>query len=389
MLRAIAIPLLAIVGIVFAAYTVVKGSVPPTAQPPVIEPPAAPYDSFVAGSGLIEASSENIAVGSPVGALVKQVFVRVGDTVAKDAPLFSLDARELEAEMKNREAALTVAASQLARLRAGTRPEQIPPAQARVREAAANLAAAQSQLSDARAQLQRAQQLADARAMSDEELTRRTFAVQSADARVAQAEAMRAESQAQLDLLNAGTWEQDINVAEAQVAQAQAAIEALKIELDRRTVRAKVGARVLQVKTREGEFAPAGALSEPLMLIGTVSPLHVRVDVDEYEAWRVKAGSRAIAYARGNKDISTPLTFVRYEPYIVPKRSLTGASTERVDTRVLQIIFAFDPKDLPLFVGQQVDVYIQADPAATRRVGAATGPSSGAAIGASSGKDVR
>jgi hypothetical protein len=55
---------------------------------------------------------------------------------------------------------------------------------------------------------------------------------------------------------------------------------------------------------------------------------------------------------------------VRFEPYVVPKRSLTGDSTERVDTRVLQIIYALDPAALPVFVGQLMDVFIEAAPSA-------------------------
>jgi hypothetical protein len=50
MIRTFLVPLLAIVGVIFAVYTVVKGSMPPAATPPVIEPPQAPYQSFVAGS---------------------------------------------------------------------------------------------------------------------------------------------------------------------------------------------------------------------------------------------------------------------------------------------------------------------------------------------------
>jgi hypothetical protein len=53
---------------------------------------------------------------------------------------------------------------------------------------------------------------------------------------------------------------------------------------------------------------------------------------------------------------------VRFEPYVVPKKSLTGDSTERVDTRVLQIIFGFTRGELPIFVGQQMDVFIDASP---------------------------
>ena len=92
------------------------------------------------------------------------------------------------------------------------------------------------------------------------------------------------------------------------------------------------------------------------------SPLHVRVDVDEHEAWRVKSNSPAQAFVRGNRDINTALQFVRFEPYVIPKKSLTGESSERVDTRVLQVIYSFDPGNLPVYIGQQMDVFIEADP---------------------------
>lgn len=371
MVRAFVIPLLAIAGIIFAVVTVVRGSVPPPASPPVIEPARAPYESFVAGSGLVEASTENIAIGAPVGAIVARVHARVNDNVKKGDVLFELDTRELQAELLIRQAQLKVAHEQLAKLQAGTRPEQIPPARARVEQTASEVVAAQSQLDDVQAQLTRARQMADARAMSEEEVTRRGFAVTTAQARLAQARATDAEARAQLALLEAGTWDADIRVAQSQVDQAKASVDAIGIEIERRSVRSPIDGTVLQSNIRQGEFAPAGALSQPLMLVGSINPLHIRVDIDENEAWRVRPGSHATAFARGNKDITTNLTFVRFEPYVVPKRSLTGASTERVDTRVLQVIFAFDPATMPVFVGQQMDVYIEAD----RNAGSAAVPS--------------
>ena len=126
-------------------------------------------------------------------------------------------------------------------------------------------------------------------------------------------------------------------------------------------MRAPVDGQVLQLKVHLGEFAPVAATAAgepPLILLGSVTPLHVRVDVDENDAWRVRTGAPASGYLRGNKNIKTPLTFVRFEPYVVPKKSLTGDSTERVDTRVLQVIFSFERGDLPIFVGQQMDVFI-------------------------------
>ena len=93
--------------------------------------------------------------------------------------------------------------------------------------------------------------------------------------------------------------------------------------------------------------------------------LHVHVDVDENDAWRVSPNSRAIAYVRGNRDIKTDLTFFRIEPYVVPKRSPTGDSAERVDTRVLQVQYASDRGSMPIYVGQQTDVFIDALSAGT------------------------
>ena len=111
---------------------------------------------------------------------------------------------------------------------------------------------------------------------------------------------------------------------------------------------------------RVGEFAPAAATSNPLILLGRSKPLHVRVDVDEHEAWRVREGAPAVGHVRGNAAAKARLRFVRVEPFVVPKRSLTGDSTERVDTRVLQIIYRVDGDDIPLFIGQQLDVFIDA-----------------------------
>ena len=152
----------------------------------------------------------------------------------------------------------------------------------------------------------------------------------------------------------------DAAINEAVLGSASAQVEDIKIEVERRTIRAPVSGRVLQIKTRLGEFAPSGVLSTPLMLLGDDVRLHVRADIDENDAWRVRPGAPAMAFVRGNPNLNTPLQFERFEPYVVPKVSLTGQSTERTDTRVLQAIYSFDPAALPVYVGQQVDVFIEA-----------------------------
>ena len=119
--------------------------------------------------------------------------------------------------------------------------------------------------------------------------------------------------------------------------------------------------QVLQVNVRPGEFvgAPPG---QALIVLGNIDKLHVRVDIDENDIPRYVLGSPGIAMLRGQAKVEFPLTFVRVEPYVVPKRSLTGDNTERVDTRVLQVIYSIDSRDRPLYVGQQVDVYIKSHP---------------------------
>lgn len=348
MLRNIIVPTLAVLGVCVAAYTVIQGNKPVVALPPAVEPPSAPYTNFVAGSALVEANTQNIAIGTPLSGVVVEVSARVGTDVKAGDVLFRLDDRAAKAEVATRQAVLEVSITQHEKLKVGTRPEELPPLEAKLQEMEALLA-------DARDQLALREQIEARGALSTDELARRKFAVTAGEARVAAA-------RASLNLLRAGSWSADLAIAGAQVASARAGLDAAKVELDRLSVRSPVDGRVLQVNVRAGEFAAAGATMTPHMVVGSVSPLHVRVDVDENDAWRVKKDAEGMAYVRGNKDISAPLKFVRFEPLVVPKRSLTGESTERVDTRVLQVIFSFEPGNLPIYVGQQMDIYIKADP---------------------------
>jgi hypothetical protein len=121
---------------------------------------------------------------------------------------------------------------------------------------------------------------------------------------------------------------------------------------------------VLRVQLRPGEFAQAGgqqsASSTPFMEIGATNPLHVRIDIDEDEIGRLNVGAEATIAPRGNSSRVVKAAFVRAEPLIIPKRSLTNSAAERVDVRVLQLIFAIPPGEQGFFVGQQIDAFIPA-----------------------------
>jgi HlyD family secretion protein len=348
MKRTYILTLLAMVGFAMAAYTVFAQGKPLPVAEPVAEPSKAPYAAYVAGSGIVEASTRNIAVGTPVSGVVIEVLVEAGATVKAGDALFKLETRSLDADLLVEQASELSALANLQKLLDQPRAEDIPPLEARVKEAEANVA-------DLKAQLAMWQAVNDKRAVSQEELDRRRYAVEVGEARLS-------EAKAQLDLTRAGAWKPDVEVARAQVASAAARVKQIQIEIERLTVRSPVDGEVLQVNVRTGEFASAGTMSTPLMLVGSVEMLHVRVDVDENDAWRVKKGAKAKAFIRGNNALNAAIEYVRTEPYVIPKRSLTGESTERVDTRVLQVIFRFPRSSLPVYVGQLMDVFIEAEP---------------------------
>src|SRR5688572_5182323 len=81
MIRKYVLPVFAVIGVAFALWTVVTRSQPIPAAPPVAQPSQAPFASFVAGAGIIEASTENIAMGTPVSGVVTEIFVTVGQAV--------------------------------------------------------------------------------------------------------------------------------------------------------------------------------------------------------------------------------------------------------------------------------------------------------------------
>ena len=352
------VPLIAVIALVFAAGAVIAMKPVRRAEPPPSAPPTAKFESSVGAVGLVEANSENIDLSCAVSGMVTEVYVRAGDRVQQGQKLFSLDDRDLQADLRVKRAALEAARARLAKLEEEPRAEDVPPAEERVREAQANLA-------DAEVQVRLIESVTDKRAVREEDVQRRRLAYKAAQARLA-------EAKAQLALLKAGAWAPDIAVAKSEEAQAEAQRKLVETNIDRLTTRAPITGVILQNKVRLGQYAQCAPLSEPLMIVGSVTPLHVRVDVDEQDAWRVRAGAPAVASPRGNGSLKVPLEFVRFEPYVTPKKSLTGDSTERVDTRVLQVIYRVKDQDAALNVGQQMDVYID-----TPVVSSAFGPHSG------------
>lgn len=346
MVRKLAVPVIAGLMLLFAIYHVVKAQQsPPNAGPPV-EPARSPFGKTLAASGVVEAKYENIAIGSHLPGIVTEVAVKVGQRLKAGDVIFKLDDRHLQAELNLRKANLNAAEAQLTKLVSMPRPEELPASEAKVREALATLESWADQYD-------RAKRMYDKQAIGEEDLIKLRQSRQAAQEQYDRAKA-------DLSLLRAGAWDPDKIIAKTNVAQMQAQLAMTQTEIDRLSVKAQVDGEVLQVNVRPGEFvgAPPG---QPLVVLGNLDTLHVRVEIDENDIHRFQSKAKAEASLRGDPKQKFALTFVRVEPFVIPKKSLSGANTERVDTRVLQVIYAVDPMVPKVFVGQQLDVFLQAE----------------------------
>lgn len=280
----------------------------PQSGDPPLPPAPKPFAQAVSASGILEALSENVSIGVPQPGLVTEIKVKVNDAVKAGDVLFLLDDRDLRSQEITTKAKLDVAR--------------------------ANIAVAESELAKGESRFVRFSSVTDERAVSRDDLDNLKRDVDVAKARVA--------------------------AACAESAAIEGELKSLALLMERLAVRAPRDGSVIQVNIRAGEYA-ATAPKAPAMIIGETGRLQVRADVDEQNATRIRPGQKARASLKGDPSVIFPLEFVRVEPYIVPKVSLTGAGTERVDTRVLQVIFSLKrPENPPIYVGQQVDVFIEA-----------------------------
>ncbi len=341
------LPGVAVTMLAFGGYHVLSSQPKDERLSPPAPPARSSFNGTVAAAGLVEARGENIAIGAAIPGVVLEVYVPssdVGAFVKLGTPLFRVDDRHLRAQLKFQEANLVAAQAQLAKLDAMPRAEEVPPLEAKARAAEASYRLAKDQADRGRA-------LVATRALSPEDHTQRQMTAETMKQQWAQANA-------DLTLLKSGAWQPDKEVSRAAIALAQAQIEQTKTEIERALVRAPSDGHVLKVNVRPGEYVGTQP-GQALILMGDLTRMHVRVDIDEHDIARFPVGASARAFARGDSKRELRLTFVRVERYVTPKKSLTGDNTERVDTRVLQAIYAIEPSEPAVYVGQQLDVFVE------------------------------
>ena len=328
------------------------------ATPPVFTPVSNPFESAIYANGMVEseqASGEGINIFPEVAGLITQVLVKEGENVVAGTPLVTLDPSVQRATAEQLRLQAEGALELLKELKAQPRQQTLAIAKAQAEQAEAVMKGARDQYDKRRSAYD-----LDARAISKD-------VVDTAQNAAVQAVAALEVANRQYALTKAGAWSYDINNQTRQyeaLKQAHAAADAL---LQKFTVRAQVDGIVRVITSGVGSYAsPQGtydAITQamvPLVVMGTPQDhLAVRCFVDEILISRLPAGAQIIAQMTiQGTELKIPLEFVRIQPYVSPKIELSNQRQEKVDLRVLPVIFRFEKKDTPVYPGMLVDVFI-------------------------------
>jgi HlyD family secretion protein len=349
----------ALVGV--AAAIIYAQQKPPL--PPVFQPAANPYRSGIYANGIVESeqdSGANVNVYPEVSGTVSRIAVREGQKVRRGDELLAIDDSVQRALAAQQSAQVDAAEAQLAQLRAQPRKETLDVAQAQADAAAASLKTVEDQYD----KLRKSREF-DARSVSQDAMDNAANAVHVARSGLVVASR-------QLALTRAGAWTFDIRNQEKQRDALRKAADAADALLRKYVVRAPMDGVVLSVNSAVGAYvSPQGTYntytqgSQPVAVLSSQQDwLGVRVYVDEILVHRLKPGSgmQARMFVRGT-DTSITLEFVRVQPYLTPKIQLSDQRAERVDVRVLPVIFRFrPPAQPPIYPGQLVDVYLGGTP---------------------------
>ncbi|AMP00138.1 hlyD secretion family protein [Collimonas arenae] len=350
---------LAIGGIIIGLVCAYILGIQHPAQTPVFKPVSSPYETAIYSNGIIESSQiagQNINIFPEVAGAVSKVLVHEGQQVSAGTPLVTIDDTVQKATTEQLRLQSEATLSLLQELKAQPRKETLAIAKAQVDQAEANLKAARDQYDKRHASYE-----IDAKSVSKD-------VVDTAMDAVSQAATSLEVANRQYALTKAGSWIYDIANQQKQYEAANQAYLAANALLQKYVIKAQADGVILTVNASPGSYVSAlGSYdsytqgNDPLITMGTPQDyLAVRCYIDEILVSRLPAPAQIQAQMsiRGT-DLKVPLEFVRIQPYVSPKIELSNQRQEKVDLRVLPVIFRFPKKGLDMvYPGQQVDVYI-------------------------------
>lgn len=327
--------------------------------PPAFSPAINPYSKGIYAEGIVESdqpSGENINVYPEVSGTVKEILVAEGQQVSKGQVLLVIDDSIQRATVEQLQSQSQAAFTLWQELKAEPRKETLDVNEAQVVAAKASLKTAQDSYDK-----QQAAYNLDPKSVSKDALDSAANAVLTAKTNLEVAVKQR-------DLTKAGAWIYDINNQEKTYNALYKSYLSANALLSKYTLRAPGDGKVLAISPIVGSYVSGQGTYDtytqgmtPVLVLGS-SPVHlnVRCYVDEILVPRLPDPSKMKAQmsVRGS-NVKIPLQFVRMQPFVSPKIELSDQKLERVDVRVLPVIFRLEkPKTCNLYPGQLVDVYI-------------------------------
>lgn len=309
-------------------------------------PTALEQGQYVAGPGLVEPVSEDIKVGSELSGKLREVLVEEGDQVHPGQVVAVLENADLKAQILTAAAQVKQNEAELRKTINGARAQERREALSTVQENSAIL-------ENARAEMERHNQLFAAGIISREENERYAREFQVAKARFDEAQQHHA-------LIDDKTREEDVAAAQAALELAKAQLTEAQARYEKTLIRSPIQGVVLRKHHRSGEsVSNSSTVPDPIVTIGDNSVLRVRVDVDETEVAKVKLGQPAYVTADAYGSQKFLGHVVRVGNELGRKNIRTDQPTEKVDTKILETLVQLDPgTNLP--DGLRVDAYIKA-----------------------------
>jgi len=297
---------------------------------------------LVVGNGVVEPRGEVVRVAGAVPGLITAISVKEGERVVAGQLLAQLDDGAEHADMAAAEADEALALAELDRVRRGSRSEERASGRA-----AAERALARAALS--RGVYERTVRLHRAGTIANAELDRARHSAEADEQAARQASAER-------DRILNGARLEDRRAAAARLSGARARLASARVRLAQRRVVAPIAGEVLRVNHRAGEFYRPGE-GGPIVELGDTRTLRVRMEVDERDLGRVRAGAHASIDAPAYPSRRFSARVAELGRSMGRKQIVTGDATERTDVKVLEVLLELEG-EAPLVVGQRVIAYV-------------------------------
>jgi HlyD family secretion protein len=288
--------------------------------------------------GVVEPRSGQIKIAAPVIGRVSEVMAKINDKVAADEPLLRLDDEDAQARVAQAQAAM----------REKARNEKSAGKAASRRDAEDAVADAEAALVEARSTFDKAVRARRSGSGSDATVTAARTAWTRAQDNLDRERSQLRKVEAQSGTPLPTQLEGQLNVARNDLRVAIA-------ELEKLTVRAPAAGTILKVDVKPGEVAGPSS-PQPLLLLGDLSQLRVRAELDEHNVGKIKVGEAVTVRADAFRGQTFAGKVTAIAPLIQPARLNSPGSRNLTDFSINEVLVDLNEPG-PLLAGMNVDVY--------------------------------